>query len=65
MKPQIVLEFHKDGRIEIQPSGFSGGACKDATRFLEEALGKVVKEEPTPEAYLANVEEDTTATTGH
>ena len=41
--PQKTLRFkiHQDGRVEETVEGFTGNSCNDATRNLEDALGKV------------------------
>jgi len=51
-RKQIVLEFLKDGTVRVAPAGFGGAGCRDATRFIEEALGTVVSSEDTPEAFM-------------
>lgn len=57
---QIVLEFLADGTVRVAPTGFGGAGCRDATRFIEEALGTVVSREDTPEAFMAEVNVDGT-----
>ena len=49
---EIVVEFNGD-KTTITTRGFSGSACTDATRPLEHALGVVVSDTPTDEAYRA------------
>ena len=41
--PQKTLRFkiHQDGRVEETVEGFTGNACNQATKNLEDALGKV------------------------
>ena len=41
--PQKTLRFkiHQDGRVEETVEGFTGDSCNEATKNLEDALGKV------------------------
>ena len=41
--PQKTLRFkiHQDGRVEETVEGFAGNSCSEATKNLEDALGKV------------------------
>ena len=41
------------GETKIETKGFSGGECREASRFLEQALGQPVSEQLTPEFYQA------------
>lgn len=41
----------KDGKFSIKTEGFSGSACKDATKNLERILGVVSSDESTSEMY--------------
>ncbi|HAH47486.1 MAG TPA: hypothetical protein DCM07_22015, partial [Planctomycetaceae bacterium] len=43
----IDIIFSTDGRSRIETRGFTGSQCKDASRFLEAALGKVSSEQLT------------------
>jgi hypothetical protein len=40
-----------DGRTSVQTLGFQGAACRDASKFLEEALGKPFSDRRTAEFY--------------
>jgi len=48
---KIKLVIPLKGNPTLTTEGFSGPACKEATRDLERALGKVVKDTPTTEMY--------------
>ena len=50
----IELTVDAKGNSKIITKGFSGGACKEASKVLEKALGLVESDKPTGEAY--NVE---------
>ena len=41
------------GETRVETKGFSGGECREASRFLEQALGQPVGEQLTPEFYQA------------
>jgi hypothetical protein len=47
----IKVLIPKDGKVSIFVNGVSGSSCKELTRNLEEALGKVSSDEPTMEMY--------------
>ena len=57
--PQKTLRFkiHQDGRVEETVEGFTGNSCNDATRNLEEALGKVTVKNKTSDDFLSNQNE--------
>ena len=60
--PQKTLRFkiHQDGRVEETVEGFTGSSCNDATRNLENALGKVTVKNKTAEAFTSNQSENLT-----
>jgi hypothetical protein len=39
------------GETKVETKGFAGGACREASRFVEEALGARTAEAMTPEFY--------------
>ena len=41
------------GETTVQTKGFAGSTCQDASRFIEQALGKAVEEKLTTEFYQA------------
>jgi hypothetical protein len=49
LKIEIVIS--PTGQSRIETKGFRGTACRDASRFLEEAIGARVSEQPTAEFY--------------
>jgi hypothetical protein len=53
----IELIVSPTGQTKIETKGFAGSSCRDASRFLEEALGVKCEEKPTAEFYLQAVEE--------
>ena len=54
--PQKTLRFkiHQDGRVEETVEGFTGNSCNEATKNLEDALGKVTVKNKTSDAFLSN-----------
>ena len=57
--PQRTLRFkiHQNGRVEETVEGFSGNACNNATKNVEDALGEVKVKNKTSEAFVLNQSE--------
>jgi hypothetical protein len=53
MKKIIRVIVGPRGETKIETTGFSGGECREASRFIEQALGQPVGEQLTPEFYGA------------
>ena len=51
---QIVVS--PDGQSRIETRGFAGADCRQASRFIEEALGNKVSENLTAEFHQAGAE---------
>ena len=51
MSKQIEIIVAPDGSSRVETKGFAGGECREASRFLERALGKQVDETLTAEFY--------------
>ena len=49
MKIEVIIT--PEGRTSIQTVGFTGSSCRDASRFVEEALGQRLSEQRTAEFY--------------
>jgi len=47
----IKVHVSKEGDTKIETQGFSGVACKEATKQLEKALGSVSNEKLTDDYY--------------
>ena len=62
LMPQKTLRFkiHQDGRVEETGEGFPGSSCNDATKNLEQALGKVTVKNKTSDAFISNQSENLT-----
>lgn len=51
MTRQIEILVAPDGATTVQTLGFTGPSCREASRFVEQALGKQVGEKRTAEFY--------------
>ena len=47
----IEVVIHPDGTTNAETQGFSGAGCREATKFLEQALGRRASEKLTAEFY--------------
>ena len=58
--PQKTLRFkiHQDGRVEETAEGFTGSSCDEATKNLENALGKVTVKNEKSDAFISNQNEN-------
>ena len=45
------------GETKVETKGFAGGECREASRFLEQALGQPVGEQLTAEFYESGTTE--------
>ncbi|HBO43237.1 MAG TPA: hypothetical protein DD670_04740, partial [Planctomycetaceae bacterium] len=48
---QIEILIAPDGATTVQTLGFTGASCREASRFIEQALGKQVGEKRTAEFH--------------
>ena len=57
----IEIVVKPDGNATVQTKGFAGSSCREATRFLEKALGQVASEQLTAEFHnsSASVQQST------
>ncbi len=51
MNKTIEITVTPDGQTRVETKGFSGAGCREASRFIEEALGKRTSERKTPEFF--------------
>jgi len=61
MAKKIEILFGPNGEIEIEAFGYKGRGCKEATKFLEEALGTAKDTKTKSEWFLKNAESIQTA----
>ena len=49
--PTIEIVISPAGESTVQTKGFAGPSCRDASRFIEQALGEAAGERLTAEFY--------------
>lgn len=49
---RIEVLIGPDGSVKIEAQGFAGSACEQATKALEDALGRVVDDQRTSDYWL-------------
>jgi hypothetical protein len=47
----IEIIVTKEGQTSVQTKGFSGASCREASRFIEQAMGTRASEKVTAEFY--------------
>lgn len=53
MSKTVEIIVSSKGETSVETKGFVGGECREASNFVEEALGKREQERMTPEFYQA------------
>jgi len=53
MNPTIEITIAPDGSSSIETKGHVGNTCREASRFLENTLGRQTSEQLKPEFYQA------------
>jgi hypothetical protein len=51
MKKIIRVVVSPKGETKVETKGFAGGECREASRFVEQALGQPVGEQLAAEFY--------------
>ena len=51
----IEIIISPDGKTRVETKGFSGSGCREASRFIEQALGQQTGEQLTAEFHQAAV----------
>lgn len=51
MNKVIEITVNPQGKTKVQTRGFTGGECREASRFVEQALGTRSAETLTAEFY--------------
>lgn len=51
MAQTIEITVSSMGEVMIHAKGYSGNTCEAATKFIEEAIGKVTKRTATAERF--------------
>jgi hypothetical protein len=57
----IIVVIQRDGRTKVETQGFTGPACREASRFLERSLGRTATETLTAAFHEAAQSQTTTA----
>ena len=47
----IEITVSPKGETKVETKGFSGGECRDASKFIEQALGRRTDEQVTAEFH--------------
>jgi hypothetical protein len=47
----IIISVASNGDTQVETRGFSGSECREASRFIEQALGQRTHEQLTSECY--------------
>jgi hypothetical protein len=47
----IEITVDARGRSKVETRGFTGGECREASKFIEQALGRRIDEKPTAEFH--------------
>jgi hypothetical protein len=47
----IEIVVSPQGKTQLETKGFAGSSCRQASQFLEQALGKTISAQVTPEFY--------------
>jgi len=50
----IEITVSPKGETQVETAGFTGNECRDASKFIESALGKSVGETLKPEFHVQN-----------
>jgi hypothetical protein len=51
----IEVVVSPTGETKVETKGFAGASCRDASRFVEQALGQRLSEQTTAEFYQPEV----------
>ena len=54
----IEVVVSPSGETRVETKGFTGSSCQEASRFLEQALGAKLSDQPTAEFYQQRVNQD-------
>jgi len=55
MTKTIEITVASDGQTRVETKGFAGAECREASRFVEEALGVRVREQTTSEFHQTSL----------
>lgn len=55
----IEIIVSPSGQTRVETRGFAGGECRQASQFVEQALGQRLGEQLTPEFYQTQAQQHT------
>lgn len=64
MNKIIEIIVSPKGETQLETKGFAGGECKDASKFVEQALGVTASEQMTAEFHSSQVVNQTETRNG-
>ena len=64
MTKVIEVIVSPTGETKVETKGFSGGECREASKFIEQALGRRVNEQLTAEFHQCSAQQETRQETG-
>ena len=53
----IEVVVSPQGEVSVQTKGFTGSSCRDASQFIEQALGQRTAEQLTAEFHQAQTQQ--------
>ena len=53
----IEITIDTKGQSKVETRGFTGGECREASKFIEQALGQRIEEKLTADFYQAQSSE--------
>lgn len=56
--PILKITIAPDGSTQVETRGFAGASCRQASRFIEQALGERLRETLTAEFHAASSEQN-------
>ena len=54
MNKQITVEIDTEGEVTVDAQGYTGESCREATGFLEKALGRSVTQRLKPDYWISH-----------
>ena len=65
MSKTIEIIVAPNGETKVETKGFAGSECQDASRFIEQALGRRTGEQTTVEFHAQPTDRATQERQGH
>ena len=59
MTGTMTIIISPEGKAEVEANGYSGSSCREASQFIEQALGQRVNETFKAEYFAANINNNT------